>query len=44
MYYGFESELDPNEKDDGNLISINDSKRMVATGKDIYGDPLPKKQ
>lgn len=40
--YGFESELDPNEKYDGNLIFINDSKRMVATGKDIYGDPLPK--
>lgn len=43
LYYGFESELDPNEKDEGNLISINEAKRLVSKGKDIYGESLPKK-
>lgn len=44
MYWGFESELDENEKDDANLTSIAQAKQMVAQGKTIWGDPLPKKE
>lgn len=42
-YLGYESELDPDEKEDYNLMSINQAKANFAKGLDIWGDPLPKK-
>ena len=42
MYEGFENELEPDEKDECNLISINQAKKLVAEGKDIWGEPLKK--
>ena len=41
-YLGFENELEPNEKEGYNLISIEDAKKLVSEGKTIFGDPLPK--
>ncbi len=43
VYLGFEVELDQDERNFVNLISIKDAKERFAQGKDVYGDPLPKK-
>lgn len=42
-YEGFENELDENEYDEINTISIAQAKANFAQGKDIWGDPLKKK-
>lgn len=42
-YLGWESELDPDDKDNVNHVSIRQAKRNVSKGLDIYGVPLPKK-
>ena len=43
-YTGIENCYEPDEQEDYNLMSINEAKRLVASGKNIWGDPLPKKQ
>lgn len=40
---GYEDELDPDEKEDYNLMSINQAKANFAKGLDIWGKPLQKK-
>ncbi len=42
-YTGIENCYDPDEKEDYNLMSVNEAKSMVAKGLNIWGDPLPKK-
>lgn len=44
VHTGMEDFYSPDEKEDCNLMSINEAKRLVASGKNIWGDPLPKKQ
>lgn len=41
---GFEEELDPDERDEINLMSINHAKEMVAAGMTVHGKPLPKQK
>lgn len=43
-YTGLEDCYDPDEKEDYNLMSINDAKRLVSEGKTIFGNPLPDKR
>lgn len=43
-YLWWENEIDPDSKETSNPVSINEAKRLVASGKNIWGDPLPKKQ
>lgn len=42
-YQGFESELDENEIDELNHISITKAKENLAKGLNIWGEPLQKK-
>ena len=42
-YLGWESELDPNDKDNVNHVSIRQAKENVSKGLNIWGEPLPKK-
>ena len=41
-YLGFEEELDPNEKESFNLMSISQAKKNFSEGKNIWGEPLKK--
>lgn len=41
-YLGYENELDPDEKESFNSMSINEAKKNVSEGKDIWGEPLKK--
>ena len=43
MYEGFEAELDPNEKDECNLMSISKAKKNFSEGKNIWGESLKKR-
>ena len=43
-YTGIEHLMGPNERDPENTMSVEEAKRLVASGKNIWGDPLPKKQ
>ncbi len=41
-YLGWERELDPDDKDNINHISIRQAKENVSKGLNIWGEPLPK--
>ncbi len=43
-YLGWEADIDGDSKETSNPVSINEAKRLVSSGKNIWGDPLPKKQ
>ena len=43
VYTGIEGCYEPDEKEDFNLISINEAKALFKTGKNKWGKPLPKK-
>ncbi|MDE5667707.1 MAG: hypothetical protein K2I29_05650 [Clostridia bacterium] len=43
VYTGVEDCYDPDEKEDFNLMSVNKAKKLLAEGKDKWGNPLPKK-
>lgn len=40
-YLGWESEMDPDDKDTANPLSIRQAKENVKKGLDIWGNPLP---
>lgn len=42
QYIGIESEDDPDIREQPNPVSINEAKRLFLSGKNIWGDPLPK--
>ena len=42
-YQGFENQLDENEVDELNHISIAQAKENLSKGLNIWGEPLPKK-
>ena len=42
-YQGFEDELDENEIDELNHVSIAKAKENLSKGLDKWGDPLPQK-
>ncbi len=42
-YVGIEEELEPDEKECFNLMSINQAKSLLKEGKNKWGNPLPKK-
>ena len=41
-YLGWERELDPDDKDNINHISIRQAKENLSKGLNIWGEPLPK--
>lgn len=41
---GIEHLMEPDEQDPENTMSVEKAKRLVASGKNIWGDPLPEKQ
>ena len=43
-YLGYEAELEPDEVDSANPVTIRQAKELVARGLNIWGKPLPKKQ
>ncbi|HJB92824.1 MAG TPA: hypothetical protein H9708_02605 [Candidatus Borkfalkia stercoripullorum] len=44
IYLGWESELDLDDKDNVNRVSIRQAKENVSKGLDVHGDPLPNKK
>lgn len=42
-YLGYEGEMEEDELDSANPVSIQKAKALVAKGLNIWGDPLPKK-
>ena len=42
-YLGWEDELDGNDTETSNPVTINEAKKLVSEGKNIWGDPLPKR-
>lgn len=41
-YVGIEEIFDPNEREAFNLMSVNEAKKLLAEGKDKWGNPLQK--
>ncbi len=42
-YLGYESELELDEEDSANPVTIRQAKENFAKGLNIWGDPLPKR-
>lgn len=42
-YTGIENCYDPDEIEDFNKMSANEAKHLLSVGKNVWGDPLPKK-
>ena len=42
-YLGYEGEMEEDEVDSANPVTIGQAKALVAKGLNIWGDPLPKK-
>ena len=43
-YTDIEHLMEPDERDPENTMSVEEAKRQVSSGKNIWGDPLPEKQ
>lgn len=43
-YLGWENELDSDDKETSNPVTIRQAKKLFSEGKNIWGDPLPKKK
>ena len=41
-YLGYEGELEEDEVDSANPVTIRQAKELVAKGLNIWGEPLPK--
>lgn len=44
IYLGWENELDLDDKETSNPVTIRQAKKLFSEGKNIWGDPLPKKK
>lgn len=42
-YTGFEDAYEDDEKEEYNLMSKNEAKKLLSEGKNVWGKPLPKK-
>ena len=42
-YLGYEGEMEEDEVDSANPVTIRQAKELLAKGLNIWGDPLPKK-
>ena len=40
-YLGYEDDMDIDEKDSANPVTIRQAKKLFSEGKNIWGDPLP---
>lgn len=42
-YVGYENDLEPDEKECFNTMTVREAKENFKKGKNIWGEPLPKK-
>lgn len=43
-YLGYEAEMELDEKDSANPVTIRQAKKLISEGKNIWGEPLPQRK